>query len=229
VDPRFGRVGPQTIRASDPLTRECMETIEDDLLAHPKDFIRRAHDAGTPFLLWHNTTRMHVWTHLSERWKDKTGSASMPTACRSWIGWSVRSSASSTSWASPRTRSSSSRPNGAEKFSRPMGGPPVPRREGPALGGWLPGLVRDPLARAHPAGAGAQRGRATTKRLQPGPARVLRPQQPPGRRPWRLLRTARRIRREAPEDGNQEAYIPLDLFGRRLPVMFGADVDAGWV
>jgi len=53
--------------------------------------------------------------------------------------------------------------NGAERFSRPMGGPPVPRREGPALGGWLPGLVRDPLARAHPAGAGAQRGRATTK------------------------------------------------------------------
>jgi arylsulfatase A-like enzyme len=24
-------------------------------------------------LLWHNTTRMHVWTRLSERWRDKTG------------------------------------------------------------------------------------------------------------------------------------------------------------
>src|SRR4029450_2027072 len=22
---------------------------------------------------WHNTTRMHGWTRLSERWKDKTG------------------------------------------------------------------------------------------------------------------------------------------------------------
>jgi arylsulfatase A-like enzyme len=34
---------------------------------------RRAHEAERPFLLWHNTTRMHVWTRLSERWRDKTG------------------------------------------------------------------------------------------------------------------------------------------------------------
>ena len=64
VDERFGRVGKQTIRDSGPLTRERMETIEDDLLAHSVDFIRRAHGAGKPFLLWHNTTRMHVWTRL---------------------------------------------------------------------------------------------------------------------------------------------------------------------
>jgi len=73
VDPRFGRVGRQTITDSGPLTRKRMETIEDDLLAHSLDFIQRAHDADEPFLLWHNTTRMHVWTRLSERWKDKTG------------------------------------------------------------------------------------------------------------------------------------------------------------
>ena len=28
--------------------------------------------SGRPFLLWHNTTRVHVWTRLSERWKDQT-------------------------------------------------------------------------------------------------------------------------------------------------------------
>ena len=72
-DPRFGRVGKQTIRDTGPLTRKRMETIEDDLLEHSLDFIDRAHAADEPFLLWHNTTRMHVWTHLSERWKDKTG------------------------------------------------------------------------------------------------------------------------------------------------------------
>jgi arylsulfatase A-like enzyme len=46
-------------------------TVEDDLLARSLNFIDRAHSAGKPFLLWHNTTRMHVWTRLSERWRDK--------------------------------------------------------------------------------------------------------------------------------------------------------------
>jgi arylsulfatase len=72
-DERFGRVGKQTIKDTGPLTRQRMETVEDDLLAHSLDFIDRAHQSGKPFFLWHNTTRMHVWTHLSERWKDKTG------------------------------------------------------------------------------------------------------------------------------------------------------------
>jgi arylsulfatase A-like enzyme len=72
-DPRFGRVGKQVIKDTGPLTRKRMETIEDDLLARSVGFIDRAHAAGEPFFLWHNTTRMHVWTHLSDRWKDKTG------------------------------------------------------------------------------------------------------------------------------------------------------------
>jgi hypothetical protein len=73
VDERFGRIGKQTIRDSGPLTRERLRTIEDDLLAHSVDFICRALGAGKPLLLWHNTTRMHVWTRLSDRWRDKTG------------------------------------------------------------------------------------------------------------------------------------------------------------
>src|SRR5580698_421293 len=71
-DSRFGRVGKQAIKDTGPLTRKRMETVEDDLLAHSLDFIDRAHAADKPFLLWHNTTRMHVWTRLSERWRDKT-------------------------------------------------------------------------------------------------------------------------------------------------------------
>ncbi len=72
VDARFGRIGKQTIKDTGQLTRKRMETVEDDLLAHSLDFINRANTAGKPFFLWHNTTRMHVWTHLSERWRDKT-------------------------------------------------------------------------------------------------------------------------------------------------------------
>jgi arylsulfatase A-like enzyme len=72
VDPRFGRVGKQTIRDSGPLTRKRMEAVEGDLLQRSLDFMGRANAANKPFFLWHNTTRMHVWTHLSDRWKDKT-------------------------------------------------------------------------------------------------------------------------------------------------------------
>jgi arylsulfatase len=71
-DPRFGRVGKQVIEDTRPLTRKRMETVEDDLLARSLDFIDRAHAEEKPFFLWHNSTRMHVWTRLSERWRDKT-------------------------------------------------------------------------------------------------------------------------------------------------------------
>jgi arylsulfatase A-like enzyme len=73
VDPRFGRVGKQTIKDTGPLTRERMETADEDLLAHSLDFIDRSVKAGKPFFLWHNTTRMHVWTRLSPKWENKSG------------------------------------------------------------------------------------------------------------------------------------------------------------
>ena len=69
----LARVGKQTIEDTGPLTRERMRTVEEDLLKHSLDFIDRSHGAGKPFFLWHNLTRMHVFTHLSDEWKDKTG------------------------------------------------------------------------------------------------------------------------------------------------------------
>src|SRR6202162_1412426 len=42
-DPRFGRVGKQTIKDTGPLTRKRMETVEEELLSHALDFIDRAH------------------------------------------------------------------------------------------------------------------------------------------------------------------------------------------
>ena len=72
-DPRFGKVGKQTCRNTGPLDTKRMETLEDDLLAHSLDFIDRSVKAGKPFFLWHASSRMHVWTHLSSKWKNKTG------------------------------------------------------------------------------------------------------------------------------------------------------------
>jgi arylsulfatase len=72
-DPRFGKVGKQTIKDSGPLTKKRMETVEEDLLSHSLDFMDRSVKAGKPFFLWHNSTRMHVWTRLSPKWENKSG------------------------------------------------------------------------------------------------------------------------------------------------------------
>ena len=72
-DPRFGKMGKQTCENTGPLTTKRMETLEDDLLAHSLDFIERSVKASKPFFLWHASSRMHVWTHLSSKWKGKTG------------------------------------------------------------------------------------------------------------------------------------------------------------
>ena len=72
-DPRFGKVGKQTIKDTGPLTRKRMETAEEELLPRALDFIDRSVKANKPFFLWHNTTRMHVWTHLSPKWENKSG------------------------------------------------------------------------------------------------------------------------------------------------------------
>ncbi|NUT49167.1 MAG: arylsulfatase [Saccharothrix sp.] len=60
---RYGRVGKQRIEDTGPLTKKRMETIDDEILDHATDFIRRQHDAGTPFFMWFNTTHMHLRTH----------------------------------------------------------------------------------------------------------------------------------------------------------------------
>jgi arylsulfatase A-like enzyme len=60
---RFGRVGKQRIEDTGPLTKQRMETIDDDTVAAAKDFIRRQQSAGTPFFVWMNTTHMHLKTH----------------------------------------------------------------------------------------------------------------------------------------------------------------------
>ena len=73
VDPRFGKVGKQTIEDTGPLTRKRMETIDDDTTAAAIDFIQRQARANTPFFVWMNTTRMHLRTHVRPSMRGQSG------------------------------------------------------------------------------------------------------------------------------------------------------------
>ena len=62
-----------TIEDTGPLTRKRMETADTEFLNASLDFIERAHAADKPFFVWHNSTRMHVWTRLKAESEGKTG------------------------------------------------------------------------------------------------------------------------------------------------------------
>lgn len=64
VDPRFGKIGKQTIRDTGPLTTERMPTVDEEFLARTKDFIARSTKAKQPFFAWFAPSRMHIYTHL---------------------------------------------------------------------------------------------------------------------------------------------------------------------
>ncbi len=66
VNPRFGKVGKQTIEDTGPLTKKRMETIDDETSDAAIDYMKRQHAAGRPFFCWFNSTRMHLRTHVRE-------------------------------------------------------------------------------------------------------------------------------------------------------------------
>jgi Sulfatase len=46
---------------------------DSELLQASLDFIDKSVKSGKPFFLWHNNTRMHVFTRLSPEWENKSG------------------------------------------------------------------------------------------------------------------------------------------------------------
>ena len=72
-EPRFGRVGKQTIDDTGPLTKKRMETVDEEFLTGAMNFIDKSHTANKPFFVWFNSTRMHIWTHLKLGSDGKTG------------------------------------------------------------------------------------------------------------------------------------------------------------
>jgi arylsulfatase A-like enzyme len=73
VDPRFGKVGKQTIKDTGPLTRKRMETIDDDVAGRAADYIRRKAKGDQPMFVWVNFTHMHFRTHVKPESKGQSG------------------------------------------------------------------------------------------------------------------------------------------------------------
>lgn len=66
--PRWGVIGKQKIEDAGPLNPKRMETVDDEILDLTLKFIDKAKQNNKPFFVWLNPTRMHVVTHLSEKY-----------------------------------------------------------------------------------------------------------------------------------------------------------------
>ena len=90
--PRWGKIGKQKIVDEGPLApfpdmnnvpdmhpisdkhKYDMTTFDEVLVKSSSDFMDKAKKDSKPFFLWHNTTRMHVWTFLSEKYNGMQNS-----------------------------------------------------------------------------------------------------------------------------------------------------------
>lgn len=79
-DPRWGKVGKQKIEDAGELCPERMKTVDDEILAKTFAFMDKAKQEGKPFFIWLNPTRMHVVTHLSDKYEKMRNSEN---------GWSI--------------------------------------------------------------------------------------------------------------------------------------------
>lgn len=61
------------IEDTGPLTRKRMENVDREFMEASLAFMEKAVKEDKPFFIWHNSTRMHVWTHLSDEYKGKSG------------------------------------------------------------------------------------------------------------------------------------------------------------
>jgi arylsulfatase A-like enzyme len=77
-DPRFGRVGKQTIKDTGPLTKLRMETVDDDIAERSAAFIKEQHEAGKPVFCWVNFTHMHFRTHTKPESLGQAGHFQSP-------------------------------------------------------------------------------------------------------------------------------------------------------
>lgn len=59
------------IEDTGPLTRKRMETVDEETLAAAIDFIKRQEEAGVPWFVWWNGTRMHFRTHVKEEMRTQ--------------------------------------------------------------------------------------------------------------------------------------------------------------
>jgi len=67
--PRWGKIGKQKIEDAGSLCPERMKTVDDEILSNALAFVDKARKDNKPFFLWLNPTRMHVVTHLSDKYE----------------------------------------------------------------------------------------------------------------------------------------------------------------
>jgi arylsulfatase len=138
--PRWGRIGKQRIVDEGPLppfpdmsnvanmhdlpfikAKYDMTTFDEVLVKASSDFMDKAKKDGKPFFVWHNTTRMHVWTFLSQNTRHcritTPITVSRKPAWRNSTTASAPCSSISTTSARPTTPSSFSRPTMAQRSS----------------------------------------------------------------------------------------------------------------
>ncbi|MEN2401473.1 arylsulfatase [Flavobacterium sp. MC2016-06] len=65
--------GTQKIEDTGPLTIERMKTVDDEFTNAALGFIEKQAKADKPFFCYFNSTRMHIFTHLSKEYEGKTG------------------------------------------------------------------------------------------------------------------------------------------------------------
>ncbi len=69
VEPRWGKIGKQRIEDAGELCPKRMETVDDEILSETFKFLDKSKRDNKPFFVWLNPTRMHVITHLSEKYE----------------------------------------------------------------------------------------------------------------------------------------------------------------
>src|SRR3954454_19913570 len=80
MQPRWGKIGKQRIEDAGTLYPKRMETVDDEILQNTFAFIDKAKRDNKPFFVWLNPTRMHVVTHLSEKYENMRNAEN---------GWSI--------------------------------------------------------------------------------------------------------------------------------------------
>jgi len=150
--PRWGKIGKQKIEDAGELCPERMKTVDDEILDKALKFTDKARADGKPFFLWLNPTRMHVVTHLSDKYENMRNSEN---------GWSIEEAGMAQlddivgsvmkyvkdNGLDDNTIIAFSTDNGAENFTWPDGGQtPFAGGKGTALeGGFrVPAIIRWP-------------------------------------------------------------------------------------
>src|SRR5438093_1435727 len=72
--PRWGKIGKQKIEDAGTLYPKRMETVDDEIQELAFKFMDKAKKDDKPFFVWLNPTRMHIVTHLSEKYQKMRNS-----------------------------------------------------------------------------------------------------------------------------------------------------------